>query len=384
MSNTLTDLMRTHIIPLALPVLREACTIPALVHTDFKAEAAKRNQTLQIQKPQVMGDADDMATDIGTGGTTSTDLNDPHVDIVMDKWKYKQWEATDVEMWDAALGGALPSAAEAAIKSIANRVASDLFALYKDIPYNYGTAGVTPSAATDIIEARKILQTNLAPSGDRRAIVDVDAEAKFLDAFKEVNKTGSTEALIFASMGHKFGLDLFADQLIPEHTAGTFAAGSPLVNGTVAEDATTMNVDGGAAAETILEGDIFTVAGATGQYVCTANKAASGGAITGLAFYPAAPSGGFANSAAITIKATHRVNIVFQKNAFAFVARPLMDTESAVSESSTIEVAIDPISGIPLRLETWRAPGSATRYWRFDILYGVKTLNPELAARLLG
>jgi hypothetical protein len=35
-------------------------------------------------------------------------------------------------------------------------------------------------------------------------------------------------------------------------------------------------------------------------------------------------------------------------------------------------------------LETWRDPKFATRYWRFDVLYGYKLLRPELACRLRG
>ena len=64
-----------------------------------------------------------------------------------------------------------------------------------------------------------------------------------------------------------------------------------------------------------------------------------------------------------------------------FAARTLANEES---DSSTISVATDPITGIPLRLETWRKPEVATRFWRFDILYGVKTLRKAMAARLHG
>ena len=103
-------------------------------------------------------------------------------------------------------------------------------------------------------------------------------------------------------------------------------------------------------------------------------------------FNPAAPTGGFADDAANTViedgaASDYAINIAFHRNAFMFAARTL-DNEQ--SENSTISVATDPVTGIPLRLETWREPKVATRFWRFDILYGVKTLRPELAARLHG
>ena len=381
MANTLTNLMQTIILPLAMPVLREHCIMPALVQTDFDNEAKQQGDTIRIPGPQDLGDAQDMNTDTGS---TSTALGDGKVDLVLDQWKYKQFEMTDKEMMEALTKAILPSAAEAAVKSLANAMGKSLLALYIDIPYFTGTAASTPDAALDLINARKILEANLAPRDARRAVIDVEAEAKFLDVFKDAAATGSTAALIEASLGRKFGLDTFSDQLIGKHTAGTLSAGSPAVNGAVSAGATTMAIDGGAGTETIKLGDVFTVAGASGTYMFTANATAASGAIAAATFTPAAPAGGFADNAAITIQGTHTPNLVFQRSAFALAARPLADGDMAQSKSSDIAVQIDPMTGIPLRLETWREPGKAKRFWRFDILYGVKTLRKELACRLIG
>ncbi len=381
MANVLTDLMNTIILPLALATLRENCVMPALVTTDFSAEAKEQGDTIRVPLPQNMGTADTM---VPATGSSSTDLDDPKVDITLDQWKYKQFQMTDKEMLESVTSAVLPSAAEAAVKSLANSIGFSLLALYKDIPYFYGTAGTTPDEAADLIGARKVLQQNLAPMDDRRAVLDVEAEAALLNAFKDASATGSIQVMKEASMGRKFGLDTFSDQLIVDHTAGTLAAGSPLVNGAVSAAATTMNIDGGSGTETIKAGDVFTVAGASGQYVFTADATASGGAITGAAFYPAAPTGGFADNAAITIAASHTPNLVFQKGAFALAVRSLNDSTVGENTASDIAVQVDPITGLPLRLETWRSPSNATRYWRFDILYGIKTLRKELACRLLG
>lgn len=384
MANTLTELLNTYILPQALATLREACIMPALVYTDYQPLAAQHNQTIRVQGPQDLGEAQDMAAAIAASGTTPTALSDPHVDIVLDKWRYKQFEATDKEMWDAALNGTLASAADSAIKALANDVDKSLLALYKDIPYFTGTAGTTPADTNAIFDVREIMEKNLVPKGQRSIVVGPALEKNLLIALKIFSESGSTEALRQASVGPLAGFNIFADQLVPNHTAGTFDDGSCAVSATVAAGATTMNLSGGVDTGTIKIGDVFTVDGVDGQFVFTADKTATGGAITGATFYPAAPTGGFAQNAVVTITASHVPNLAFHRSAFALVLRPLADTGVVQSENSTIAVQVDPVSGLSLRLETWRKPEMASRQWRFDILYGVKTIRPELAARLLG
>ncbi len=217
-------------------------------------------------------------------------------------------------------------------------------------------------------------------------LIDVEAEASFLDVFKNVDETGDTNALRAASLGTLFGLETFADQLVPLHTSGTMG-GTPLTNGVIAAGIALLDIDGTTGTNTLVKGDIITidtvvdVNGNLIPFVVTADIAAVAGAFTGIGISPPAPSGGIGDGLAVTLIATHTPNLVFHKDAFNLTMRTLANEES---ENSTISSQADPISGIPLRLETWRDPKFATRYWRFDVLYGVKTLRPELGVRMLG
>jgi hypothetical protein len=144
------------------------------------------------------------------------------------------------------------------------------------------------------------------PVADRRLVTDTEAEAEVLDLFSDVDKTGSTEALIAASLGVKFGFDTFCDQLAPRHSFGVFASGSPLVNGAVPAGATTMNIDGGSAAEAVKKDDTSrspACSTATVRAPVRLHRGRDGdhGAIAGAKFCPEAPAGGFADNAAITI-----------------------------------------------------------------------------------
>jgi hypothetical protein len=380
MANDLQDLMDTLIMPAALPVLREACVMPALVSTDFGPQAAQQNEVIRVPLPQDMGAADDM--NVSTG-SASTDLQDPKVDIRLDKWKYKQFQMTDKEMRETITSGVLPSAAEASVKSIANAINGDLWALYKDIPFYAGTPGTTPSDADSIVNTRKVLQVNLAPLNDRRLVMGPDAEAKYLVTFKDADKTGTTAALREASLGRLFGFDTYGDQMAPTHTNGDAATTMALTAG-YAAGISSIGLDGASGSATLKAGDILTIAG-SGNHVVTANATATTGVFTGVTISPPLRAA-VLNDAVVTFvrhasNGNYAVNMAFQRNAFMFAARTLTNENS---ENSTISVATDPLTGIPLRLETWRDPGKATRYWRFDILYGVKTLRAELATRLLG
>src|SRR5690606_15891740 len=230
------------------------------------------------------------------------------------------------------------------------------------------------------------------PMQNRRHVIDVEAEEALLniDNIRKVNESASTEALREGMLGRIVGIDHFLDQNMPAHTQSDITALQ--TNGAVAAGAKTMNVDTGTPlGGTLYKGDLFTVAGVDGQFVITNDPSISlaGGAVAGVTFEPAAPTGGFADNAAITVirdaaASTYMNNLMFHRDAFVFVQRPLADGETGQSESSTIAQQTDPISGISLRMETWRDPNKKTRYWAFDVLYGVKTLRAELANRVLG
>ena len=112
-----------------------------------------------------------------------------------------------------------------------------------------------------------------------------------IDAVTHAEKRGDDgTTLREASIGRVMGIDWFMGQNVYQHTAGTFSGGTPAVNSVVAAGETIMDIDGGAAAETIKAGDVFTVAGHDGWYgVFTADKTASTGVISGATFTPRGP-----------------------------------------------------------------------------------------------
>ncbi len=392
MSNDLQELMSTMILPAALPVLREACVMPNLVATNFSSEVFEKNETIRVPLPVDMGFADDMDEH---NGSKSADLEAGKVDVSLNLWRYKQFTADDKEMREAVMEGVLPRAAQSAIRSLANSFDQEIWGLYKDIPYFSGTAGVTPNTIQAISAVRKIMQENLAPTVDRRMVLDTTAETEYLALLSDFSKSGSSIALEEAQLGMKLGFNFYADQLAPLHTFGTFGApgATPKVLSGIA-GANFIDLTGGAGTETLVKGDLFTIDNVFKPgtrellpFLVLANNVAASGDMVGVSIFPRLPVTVPLNTNIKVVapaalgSTTYTISLAFCRDAFLIAMRALAQE---ATEISTISVATDPVTGMPLRLETWRDARHSSRIWRFDSLFGVRTLRRELACRFHG
>ena len=124
--------------------------------------------------------------------------------------------------------------------------------------------------------------------------------------------------------------------------------------------------------------DIFTIAGDSQTYVVTADITLAVGNTT-VAIAPALRKA-TAGAEAVTLKASHRVNLAFHRDAIAFASRPFADRTEGLG--NMIQAASDPVSGVSLRLEVSREH-KRTRF-SYDMLYGATLIRPEFATRLAG
>lgn len=362
----------------ALPILENNLVMGGLVYRDLDATFAQKGDTIQVRKPAAFT-AVEFDGDL-TGEFQA--ITETAVDVKLDKIA-----SVDVEVTSKELTLEVPQFQDQvimpAMAALGQKIDSDITSLYKDIPYAYGAAGTTPDELADIAGVRKVLNENKVPLALRRLVIDPEADAKFnvLDVFAKADASGTTLGLREAALGRKLGFDMYMDQNIKAHTAGGYAALLDVTITAGAAGATAIKLESTAGASTakLLKGDRFTIDGI--EFVVTADTAAAvSGDIAVVNIYPALPKAySDFTSAAVTFTASHVASMAFHRNAFALVSRPLLQPMGGADSYSTSINA-----GINIRVTMDYNMTTKTNIISFDALYGVKTLYPELAARLLG
>jgi len=354
----------------ALLRLRNNLVLAQLVHREYTPEFGVKGDSITVRKPAVFTAAE-FSTAISVQNVTESSVSvslDKIADVSVEITS-KQMKLNIADFGSQVLDGAM--------QAIAQKIDADGHALYKDIPYRFGTAGTTPDALEDIAGVRKVLQENKVPNSMRRLVIDPSAEAKLLvlDAVVGADKSGSTQALREANMGRLMGFDTYASQNVADHTRGAYGALTD-VSATAAAGATSILLESTAGVSTAVlnKGDLFSTA--DGQvFTVTATSAA---AVAGDVTVAVSPAVGTALTAsAVTFVASHTANLAFHRNAFALVNVPL-----ALPGGS--DGYVTDFEGLSVRVVRDYDISAKKEVISFDVLYGWHTLYPELAARLLG
>jgi hypothetical protein len=378
----------------AMMSLRELAVMPQLVNRQYDAIAGQKGSSIDVPIPSAITAA---AVTAAATPPATTDFTPNAVNILLDQWFKADFELTDKDMLEA-MNGTIPMQAQEAVKAIANNVDSFILGKYKGV-YSYsGTAGTTPFASdiSAYTTARTNLNKTVAPPRDRRVVLDPLAEgaAVALPLFIQAQQRGDQQGILEGTIGHKVGADWYMDQNVPTQTAGV-PGGTPVCAagnvagqtnaGTTPQGGITatgfVNLTGlTTSTGTYNAGDIITIGSTDLQtYAVLANATANAGGSVQLAIAPALKLSP-ATSATVALKASHTVNMLFHRDAFAFASRPLVG--SAEGLGNIIQSAVDPVSGLTLRLEISR------QYKRtnfcFDMLYGAQLIRAELASRIAG
>lgn len=357
----------------ALPRLIDNLAFPNLIYRDFSEEFHDVGDTVRVRRPVAFQAEEFNASE----GVHYQDMNDDAVDVVLDHIATVDARASAIET-AACIDDLNRAFIEPAAAALAEKINRDGLKLYADIPYATGSAGVTPSALSDLSDARRMLNLNRAPLNGRVAVWDTEADAKLtqLPAIVNAEKSGSVAALREGCLGRIYGVDHYMSQGVCRHQTGLTAATSVKVNGAVSAGATQLNLDGSSLEGKLLRGDLLKIAGKT--YVVTEDSAqATSNAIAGVKVYPALPA--TANDADVETIGSHTANLAFHPMAFAYVTRPL-----ANPDGQGVASYVTSFNGISLRVTKGYDQKYKRSIYSMDVLYGFKTVYPELAVRVLG
>jgi hypothetical protein len=271
-----------------------------------------------------------------------------------------------------------------------------------------GTPGTNPDSFAEVYPAAQRLDEEAVPDESRKLVLAPKTAWGVAAGISGLyNPEMVKGAVKRGEIGSFAGFDVLRDQNIRAHTVGNYG-GTPLMNGSTSEGATSLVTDGWTAGATLNEGDVITVAGVYAvnpvsgqaydwlrQFTVTADATADGSGNMTISIspqiYSSAASETYlpyqtidtlpADNAAISVvtgtaSTAYNQNLAFHRNAFALVTVPLVLPDGASFK------ARESRNGLSVRVIKQYDIDDDVEKIRLDVMYGWKTIYPELAVRL--
>ncbi|MBC6982115.1 P22 phage major capsid protein family protein [Caulobacter sp. 17J80-11] len=353
----------------------------------FARKGGKIGDTLKVRLPNEYV--------VRTGAALATqDTNEQSVDFKIQTQKGVDLNFTSADL-TLSLDDFSERVLEPAMSVLAAHIEADAMSMYKDVWQQVDNQGQKADFGK-ILQARKKLVDALAPLPDRTCNLNTQDNVDLVDALKGLfnPQEGVSKQYREGYMGRTAGFDFVENTLWPSHTRGD-AAGYVCNTATgIASGSNTVTLSAGTG--TIKQGDVFTIAGvfrvhpetkaSTGQlqqFVATADGTTSvtvaptpitSGARQNVSI--ASPGASKAVSVSGVSGVAHGVSLAYQKGAFAF------GTADLVMPQGVDFAAREVFDGISMRIVRQYDINQDRLPTRVDVLYGYKTLRPQLACRL--
>lgn len=270
--------------------------------------------------------------------------------------------------------------------TIANDIDTKLWALYKDVPWLRSATGTTIAVA-DVAAISRILEANQAPIYDQanmHAMIGPEEREALsaIQAFSEFQGSGEkgVATQTTGQLGMRYGFGFYSSANRPTHTPGALADAAGTLTGAHAAGATTVVIAAVTAAGTVKAGDSLVIAGNTQRYAITADATATGGgALTVTVTPPLVQAYSNGDVVTIDVEATKvKQSLFFHRDAFAVAFGMLPDYAEDNGLGAQI-ASLQAPSGVSVRVRKFYT--GFKLMLGVDALFGVKTLNPNLAVR---
>lgn len=284
---------------------------------------------------------------------------------------------------------------EPAVSVLVANIEYDAMSMYKDVYQSVWNSGSALTLA-NVLSGRKILQDSLAPLSGRMANLDgqqmvdlvTDSKSLFNDQ-KEISKQYRE-----GYVGRALGFDFMENSMWPSHTRGAAASYVCNTSTGITSGSATITVSGGSGSSAV--GDVFTIEGVNKVHPET--KADTGipqqftvvtAGTTSQVVSPTPVTSGARQNVVInsagasktvtfagTASGSDNTGLLFHKEAFTFATGDL-EVPRGVHFAGR-----EQMDGVSLRLVRQYDINNDNIPCRLDILYGYKTIRPQLAVRL--
>jgi hypothetical protein len=381
MANTLTNLLPELYVNLDV-VSRELVGLIPAVTIDATTNRAAKDQTVRsFVAPAATSRAITpglYAPDDGNQTIGSTTLAISSLEAVPIRWN-----GEEIASLGPDFAAVRADQIQQAMRTLTNKIESDLAALYTKFSRAAGAAATTPfGTAGDYTAAsltRKILVDNGAPTSDLQLVIDTTAGANLRgkQASNAADPAGSTNLLRQGVLADLNGMMVRESAQIKTHTAGSFTSGT--LTSAVRAVGTTVLAATADYTAGLGAGDIITLAHESGAHKYVIQSVAAGSitiAAPGLRTATAATG-----TVAITLIATSPRNMAFSKSAIVLATRLPYIPPGGDAATSRVTIT-DPRSGISFDLAEYRQ--YMQTHWELQCAWGVGVVKPEHTALLLG
>jgi hypothetical protein len=365
--------------------------------SSFAKDGAKIGDTLRIRLPNqyVTRTGPTLATD------TDTEERQVSLQVATQRGVDLNFQSTELTL---SLDDFSSRIIVPAMAQLAASIEADALTMYQDVSQSNWNGGSAATLAR-VLQGRKLMQDSLAPLNDRTALLNTQDNVDLVDSLKGLFQDSTNIAKQYREgyMGRTAGFDFAENTLLPRHTRGaatgayttsTLVAVLPVTSKTPVSAITVATGTGA-----MNKGDVFTIGnvfavhpetkvntGVLQQFVVTAAYAGGAGSVQ---ISPAiVMAGGSQNvvipttsaTAAITFAGTASTavgtSLVYQKDAFTFA------TADLVMPKGVDMAAREVFDGISMRIVRQYDINNDRFPCRLDVLYGYRTIRPQLAARL--
>jgi hypothetical protein len=292
------------------------------------------------------------------------------------------------------------------VSQLAASVDLDVCSAFKGIANSVGTPGTTPSTSLVVLQANQKMNEFATPLSPRYLTVNPAANANLVEGMKGFfNPTGTISKQFKEGMMGEGVLgfnEVNMSQSIRLHTNGDWGTSITSTNTIAAQGTTSLPISFTGSSKTWNVGDVFTIAnvfsvnpqtrestGSLQQFVVTA--AASGSSTGTLSIYPAiytsanalATVNSFPQAGAVitmlgSANTSYPQNLAYHKNAITMATADLLMPQGVDMASRQVH------NGISLRIVRQYDINNDRMPCRIDVLYGFKTIRPEMACRVWG
>jgi len=285
-----------------------------------------------------------------------------------------------------------------AMSVLATNIEADALSMILDV-YNAVDDNAAAFSYKDFANGRRILNQYLAPNMDRCATLTPGHTVSFLDAIKGFfnPQESVSRPYLTGKIGKVNGFDTYENTVLNNFQSGTAAAATGYTATLTSGSATAVMAAG---ATTFKKGDIVTFStvfavdpetkvsrGFLQQFVVTADYAGGAG---NMSISPTPVTSGATQNvtnvgAGLTVakvgggaSALYNQSLLFHPEAFTFVSADLIDVSKFGAWGSR-----QVMDGISMRIARQYDISTDTIPCRIDVLYGYKTLRPQLACRVI-